>query len=737
MGRLINLFNYSHYIFQQQHDIKDCGAACLTMIAQYHGQKYSFNEIKKLVPLKKTGVSLKGIQVGANYIGLDSMPIECAVNELSNRMCPCILHWNQKHFVVLYKVIDKHTKHTYVIADPNHGIIRLNDIKFVSHWCSNNNKGIALLLSPTDAFFEQLPQPDRNSSLSDLLSFARPHKKLLLHLLLCMLIGCVLSLIFPFLTQSLIDYGVNNHSVSIVTKILLAEIFVFAGSMFANILRNWIVLYIGARINITIISNFILKLISLPISFFSLKQKGDLYQRIQDHNKIEEFLSNQSLSALFSVFSFVAYSLVLLHYNLTLLATYYGISTFAIIWSSYFFKYTECLDYTYFNIRSKSNDIVMEIIDGMQEVKLNALEEYETEKWEKNQLELFKANNHALRIEQLQLQGYQFINQLKNIIIIYLSAKGVIAENITLGTMLSISYIIGQLDAPLQDIIITLRSWQSAKISMERLLEIQKEQPEERSSDIKMLNYNERVAPICLKNMSFRYDIDSPFALSNICLNIPYGKTTAIVGASGSGKTTLIKLILKFYKPTSGQILINNIDAVNISAKKWRAQCGIVMQDGFIFSDTIAQNIACESTIDYNKLNEVVDLAQIRDYIESLPLRFNTIIGATGKELSGGQKQRILIARALYKNPNFVFLDEATSSLDSNNERRVYQNFQRFFKTKTVVVAAHRLSTVKNANQIVVLSHGKIVETGTHDELIRNKSTYYNLVREQLELNEL
>ena len=556
-----------------------------------------------------------------------------------------------------------------------------------------------------------------------------------------LLAGSLFTLIFPFLTQALIDKGVEAKSLNIVFIILLAQVFLFLGSIAIEIVRNWVMLYIGTRINITIISDFLKKILGLPIKFFDTKMMGDFNQRIQDHERIEHFLTSQSLLTLFSIINFSVFFLVLFHYDIKIVVIYAALTTIAITWSILFLKRRKILDYQRFQRRSENQESIYELINGIQEIKLNNFEDYKREEWEGIQIKLFNINLRILKLDQLQLIGFDFINQLKNILVTFIAAREVILGNITLGAMLAISYIIGQMNSPVSQLINFFRSLQDARLSLERLTEVQNQEEEEKENQIQLsekdhFTQNGIAKGIKISQLNFQYEGPrSPFVLQNIDLLIPEGKTTAIVEASGSGKTTLMKLLLKFYEPIKGDIFINKHNLSDVSSANWRENCGVVMQDGYIFSDTIERNIATgDENIDGEKLQHAIKTANIEEFIDFLPLGLKTKIGAAGIGISRGQKQRILIARAVYKNPHYIFFDEATSALDAENEKVIHDNLQEFFKNKTVLIIAHRLSTVKNADQITVLKHGNIVEFGKHQELVNANGIYYNLVKNQLEL---
>lgn len=730
--------------FLPQHDQMDCGPACLQMISRYYGKKYSLQYLRDQSFLTKDGVSMLGISNSAKNIGFDVLSLRISISEVVKKIdIPCILHWNQNHFVVLNKVRKKlfTGELEFIIADPGHGIIKLTEEEFKKQWCIDNDEGVLLYLEPSEAFYtkKEVRKPKKDKSTSFLFSYMKSYKWELTQLIFGLIAGSLITLIFPFLTQALIDNGVKDQSIEIIKIILIGQLFLFFGSAIIEIIRNWITLYIGSHINIKIISDFLLKLMKLPIRFFDSKMMGDFTQRISDHERIENFLTSQSLLTLFSLINLAVFLIVLGIYDLTILGVFVVLTVIAVAWVFRFQRKRKILDYIRFQSKALNQDAVYEMINGMQEIKLNNFETYKRNEWVDIQLKLFKISTKILVLDQYQSVGYTFINHFKNILVTYFAAKEVILGNITLGAMLSITYIIGQMNGPLNQLITFIRSLQDAQISLDRLSEIHAQKEEESEAlviDNSFLDFKTQ-SGIRLANLSFSYDgTDFRNVLKNLDLHIPRGKTTAIVGASGSGKTTLMKLLLKFYAPSEGHIFINDNKLNDISAREWRKNIGVVMQEGYIFSDTIARNIAtADEEIDNEQMEYAIKTANLQEFIDELPNGLKTKIGASGNGVSGGQKQRILIARAVYKNPDFLFFDEATSALDTENERTIMENVNSFIKNRTAVIIAHRLSTVKNADQIVVLQNGTIVEIGKHETLVAEQGYYYNLVKDQLELN--
>ena len=683
----------------------------------------------------REGSSLLGLSEAIESIGFRSLGVKLSYNKLLEAPLPCIVHWNKNHYVVVYKI----KKGIVYTSDPAHGLISYSKDEFLKHWIGNNandetKEGIALMVEPTPLFYQSDFDQDETFGFGFIFKYLIKYKRFIVQLIIGLLAGSLLQLIFPFLTQSVVDVGIKNQDLNFIYLILFAQLFLFIGKASLEIIRSWILLHLSTRINISLISDFFIKLMKLPISYFDVRMTGDLLQRINDHKRIEQILTTSSLTVLFSFFNLIIFSLVLGHYSLQIFGVFALGSVLYFAWVLFFFKKRKELDYKRFSQVSTEQSKVIELINGMQEIKLHNAERRMRWNWEYVQAHLFKIASKSLALEQTQTVGSNLINELKNMLITILSAKLVIDGDITLGMMMAISYIVGQLNGPITQLINFMRDVQDAKISIDRLGEIHNMEDEETSEDKKITTIAED-ATLSLNNVSFRYTGGLKPVLNDLSLSIPANKTTAIVGVSGSGKTTLMKLLLRFYNTDEGNILINNANLNTISQKVWREHCGVVMQEGYIFNDTIANNIAVgQDYIDQDKLAHAIDVANISDYIDSLPLGYNTKIGSEGSGLSTGQKQRLFIARAVYKNPKFLFFDEATSALDANNEKIIMEKLDTFFKDKTAIVIAHRLSTVKNAHQIVVLDNGKIVEVGNHEQLTKQKGNYYNLVKNQLEL---
>lgn len=726
--------HFPHYI---QHDVMDCGPTCLRMVADFYGKRYSLEGLREKSFITREGVSMLGISEAAEKIGFRSICVQVGYEKLKEAPLPCIIHWNQQHFVVVYKLNDKHVW----VADPGAGKLKYTKEEFCNCWLSSRkdeeDTGVALLLEPTPEFYTIEDEGDEvnRKGFSFLYSYLRPYRGLVGQLLLGLLLGSMIQLMLPFLTQSVVDFGINNQNLGFIYLVLIAQLMLSFSSSAVEFIRGWILLHLGTRINIALISDFLIKLMKMPISYFDNKMTGDILQRINDHKRIQDFLTGSSLSVIFSVFNIIIFGIVLLVYSGMIFLIFMGGSALYVAYVWLFMKKRAELDHKRFAQQSANQSTVVQLVNGMQEIKLSACEQQKRWEWERIQAKLFKVNIKSLALRQYQDSGAVLINQSKNLLITALVASLVVKGEMTLGMMLSVQYIIGQLNSPVNELIAFARDMQDARLSMNRLSEV-RDKPDEEDPTRELLREIPEGKEIRLQNLNFKYDPLSEYpTLDNVSLVIPPGKQTAIVGMSGSGKTTLVKLLLGFYPPASGDIFIGDIPLGSYSIREWRKRCGVVMQDGFIFSDSIAGNIAPGvERIDKKKLRHAAEVANIHDFIEELPLGYNTKIGQEGHGLSQGQKQRILIARAVYKDPEFIFFDEATNALDANNERTIMNNLQTFFKGRTSVVVAHRLSTVRNAEQIIVIEQGKIAETGAHETLIALEGRYYQLVKNQLEL---
>lgn len=718
-----------------------CGSTCLQMILKYYGKNFTSDYLNDLCGVSKDGVSLLSISEVANQLGMHSICGRVTLEKLSKEApLPCIIHWNQNHFVVLYKVKGNGSgERKYYIADPGNGLFVFDESQLVDSWIStktkDQDKGIALFLQPTPKLYQQ-----EDSSISEkksfkfLLGYVKQYKKYFTQIILGLFIGSLLQLIFPFLTQAIVDVGIANQNIGFIYLILLAQLMLVIGRTSIDYIRRWILLHISMRINVSLVSDFFIKLMKLPMAYFDTKLMGDILQRLEDHSRVEQFLTSQFLSILFSLFSFVIFTIVLFTYNLLISIAFLAGSLIYGLWIAVFLKKRKKYDYLYFEQQANNNSKTYQLINSMQEIKLQDCEQRRRWEWEDVQADLFQVKMKILKLQQKQEAGSLLINEIKNIIVTILAATCVINGEMTLGMMLAVQYIIGQLNSPIDQIMKFIYSLQDVKISLERINEVHIMQNERKN--VHQIKENIGSKGILLKNISFKYEVHSPNkVLDNVSLTIPQGKVTAIVGTSGSGKTTLLKLLLGYYPVLDGEIIVDSVNLNNIDIKWWRRQCGVVMQDGYIFSETIARNIAVDDNeIDKSLLLYASKIANIEDFIERLPLKYNTIIGADGQGISQGQKQRVLIARAVYKNPAYIFLDEATNSLDANNEKDIVGNLKEYYTGRTVIIVAHRLSTVRDADQIVVIDKGHIIETGDHDSLIQSKGAYYNLIKNQLEL---
>ncbi len=732
---------FPHY---SQLDATDCGPTCLRMIAKYYGRNYSLETLRERSFISREGVSMLGMSDAATSIGFRTAGIMITPSKLvKEQPLPCILHWNQNHFVVCYKIRKRKKVFNFYIADPASQRVVYSEKELERCWIStkteNKEKGLALLLQPSPEFYNREGETGANKK-QNFLFFARyliPYKKEIVQLILGMITVSLLLLIMPFLTQAIVDKGIKNHNLNFITLILISQLIIFIAKLSIDFIRSWILLHVNVRINIALISDFLFKLMKMPLHFFDTKMIGDLIQRIKDHDRIKNFLTGSSINILFSFVNIIILGIVLAYYNLTILGIFFLGNLLYIIWVQSFMSIRKKLDIKRFNQSAKEQSNLFQLINGMQEIKLNNCETQKRWQWERIQVNLFNIGIKSLSIGQYQQLGSVFFSQTTNIIISFIAAREVVMGNMTLGMMMSLTYIIGQLSSPIEQIIAFSRNLQDAKISLERLSEIHEKEDEEELITQKVASLPANRSLI-IENMSFSYNgADRNLVLDNVNLTIPQNKVTAIVGASGSGKTTLIKLLLGFYEPNKGRIKVGDTLLANINPHLWRSKSGCVMQDGFIFSESIARNIAIgEEVIDEEKLYHAAIMANICDFIESLPLNYNTIIGSEGSGISQGQKQRILIARVIYKNPEYIFLDEATNALDANNEKEIMKHLQTFYKGRTVVIVAHRLSTVKNADNIIVLDKGCIVEEGTHEQLTKQQGEYYKLVKNQLELGE-
>jgi ATP-binding cassette, subfamily B, bacterial len=722
--------------FVKQPDAMDCGPACLKMVSAFYDKSFTLETIRRKCFITREGVSFLGLSEAADSLGFKTIGVRVPFEMLEESVpLPCIVHWRQRHFIVVYKIKNGRIW----AADPAIGPVRYDREEFTRNWTSTMAEGkpagMVLIIEPTPALYDQESEHEKTHGFRFLFKYFRFYGKYVFHLILGLLIGSCIQLIIPFLTQSIIDIGINNSDLGFIYLILFAQLALVIGRMSVEFIRGWLLLHIGTRVNVAIISGFLQKLMSLPIAFFDTKLTGDILQRIEDNSRIEEFLTSASLSILFSFFNLAVFGIVLAIFSPKILALFLTGSVLYILWVSLFMKPRARLDQQRFKQMSLAGNKLINIVNGMQEIKLTQSETSKRWDWERLQAALFGLKIKALSLIQYQSAGATFINEVTNLLITIVAATAVLKGNLTLGAMLAVQFIIGQLNVPVSQIITFFRMSQDARMSLDRLSEVHEMVDEEPEPENKVRKLPDK-KDIFINNVSFQYEgPHSPYALKDIDLFIGENRTTAIVGPSGSGKTTLLKLLLGFYQPASGDILIGDTRLVNLSLKVWREKTGAVMQDGFLFPETIAANIAPGiDDINEEKLVKASEIANIRGFVESLPMGYNTKVGANGHGLSEGQIQRLLIARVVYKNPDIIIFDEATNSLDANNEKAIVENLAGFFRGKTVIIVAHRLSTVRNADKIIVMDNGRIAETGTHETLIENNGPYFNLIKNQLEL---
>jgi ATP-binding cassette, subfamily B, bacterial len=721
--------------FYKQLDAMDCGATCLRMVARHFGRHYSLEYLRDLTHIGKDGVALIDISDAAEKIGMNTLAAKVSWERLADGLpLPMIAHWRQQHFVVVYDITSSGVR----VADPASGKYKLTKEEFLDGWASDiiegERSGIILLMETTPEFFDRDGEKVDKSGFKFLFTYLLRYKKLLRQLIIGLVMTSMLQLVFPFLTQTIVDVGINNKDLGLIKLVLIGQVVLFLSYTSVEFIRGWILLHIGTRVNISLVSDFLIKLMKLPPRYFDTKHTGDLLQRINDNHRVEHFLTGNVLSTLFSLVNFVIFGFVLFFFNVEIFFMYSIFTVVYMTWIFLFLKKRKELDYKRFDQMSENQSNLIQLISGMNEIKLHNAEKQKRWQWERIQAKLYRVSIAYLALEQSQRAGASFLREMKNIIITFIAAKAVTEGTLSIGGMVAIEYIIGQLNGPLDNMVHFIQAAQDAKISLERLNEVHAKDDEDGKAE--RMNVLPENGDLYLENVSFQYgSVHSPMILRGMNLKIPKGQTVALVGSSGSGKTTILKLLLNFYQPTEGFLKLGDVSLNNIQNRVWREKCGVVMQEGFIFNETIAKNIALgDEHIDKKKLLRAVKVANIQQHIESLPLGYNTKIGDDGVGLSQGQKQRLLIARAVYKDPEYIFFDEATNALDAYNELVIMDNLKEFFKGKTVVIVAHRLSTVRHADNIIVLERGEIIEQGNHEELTRARGAYYNLVKNQLEL---
>ncbi|MDX2432645.1 MAG: peptidase domain-containing ABC transporter [Bacteroides sp.] len=725
----------SSFPFYKQLDTMDCGPTCIRMVARHYGKHFSLQTLREKSHLNKEGVSLLGISRAAEAIGLQTMGVSLTWERLkSEAPLPVIVHWKQNHFIVVYKI----RKEKVYVSDPAFGQTIYTKEEFLKGWIStredNEAKGSVLLIQPTPDFLNQDDEPIKKTGFRYLYRYLAPYKKYVYHLLLGLILGSIIQFLLPFLFQSIVDFGITNQDLSFIYLILIFQFALILSQMGIDFIRRWILLHLSTRINISLISDFLVKLMKLPVGFFDTKMTGDILQRVGDHRRIEDFITTSSLTILFSMFNLVVFAIILAIYSVKIVLIFLAGALLYFLWISFFMKKRRSLDHKYFSRQAENQSKLIQLIHGIREIKLNNAESTKQWEWKEIQAGLFRVNLQSLTLNQNQEAGGVFINETKNILINVVAAVAVLNGEMTLGMLLAVSYILGQLNGPIEQMISFFHRAQDARISLERLAEIHDMEDEfQNQSGVTIIP---SISKVSVDKLTFSYPgAINRNVLEDVSMTLKKDSVTAVVGVSGSGKTTLLKLLLGFYPPSSGEIRVGDMNLRMMSPDLWRDQCGVVMQDGYLFSDTIAGNIALGvENVQTDQLLYSAKMACIDDFIDRLPLGYNTRIGQEGLTLSGGEEQRILIARAIYKNPGFIFLDEGTSSLDANNERRIMENLELVFRGKTVMIIAHRLSTVKNADQIIVMDQGRIVEEGKHNTLIAKKGHYFNLVKNQLEL---
>lgn len=729
--------------FYPQLDMMDCGPASLRMICAHFGRQFAHELIRLYCQIGKGGVNLAGISEAAEKLGLRSLPVRLSFKRLREEApLPCIAHWQHDHFVVVYEI----TKSKVRVADPAYGLIDYSHPEFVRSSSppetpiSENAPGIYLLLETTPDFFEnsasgQKDGEPRSRGMSYFFSYLRPHRKLFVQVLLGMFVGLGIELVLPFIAQAIVDHGIGNLDRSFIYVMLVAQLALSVSQTVADMLRGWLLLHIGSRVSVAMIADFLGKLLRLPLTFFDSRTAGDIMQRIGDHRRVKGFLMSSSLDIVFSLLTFVVFAIVLAFYSWQILGVFVFFAAISAGWLVLFLRQRRMLDHKRFTVEAKERDTLYELVTAMPEIKIQGIQREKRWNWEQLAVRTYQLEAHSLALRQMQRIGVFLASNIRNILISFLAARAVIEGQMTFGMMLATQYIVGQLNSPISRLIDFMYSAQDARLSLERMQEIHSHPDEETPAEGTEHEVPQNTT-LYMRNLHFRYaGAGQKDVLVEITAGIPAGKVTAIVGASGSGKTTLMKLLLGLYQPTEGEILVGNVPLRSIQGNAWRSHCGVVMQDGHIFSGSITRNIATgTSPVDPMRLSASIFIANLADYLRGLPDGANTMVGAAGQGLSGGQKQRILLARAFYRNPDFLFLDEATSALDSVNESDVMENLRLFAQNRTVLVIAHRLSTVRDADQIIVMDAGRIVEVGNHSDLTARGGIYFKLVRNQLDI---
>ena len=724
-----------------QHDAMQCGIACLQMVCEYHGRKVSASEVEELCPSTAEGVSMLGMGRAAEALGLHTVSGRLSVDMLAKAPLPCILHWRQRHFVVLHRIKGRGRRLRYCVADPAKGLVEYTREELEEGWLSSRSdgedKGIAMLLEPTPGFVHKGHdgrEGGETRSMRFLFGYVRRYRRPFLHVLAGLAIGSIIQLLLPLLTQAVVDRGIADRDIGFVWLVLAGQLMLTFSATALDFVRRWLLLHISVRINLSILSDFFTRLFGLPMAFFDTKHTGDILQRMADHDRVEQFLTGRVLSILFSAVTLLVFGCMLLSYDAVVFMVFAVFSVAYGLWITAFLRRRRVLDYERFDREAECQDKTWQMVTAMQEIKLQDCRRRRRHEWEEAQAALFGVRMKGLKLQQGEEAGGVLINSVKNILITVIAAMAVIDGRMTLGQMLAVQYIIGQLAVPVENMLGFVYSLQDVRLSLERINEIHRATPEGHDGALTAFASADRA--IRVQGVTFRYDRNALHpTLHGISLDIEQGKTTAIVGASGSGKTTLLKLLLAYYPIECGQITVGGRPLADFDPQWWRSRLGVVMQDGVIFSESVARNIAVDDgEIDRDRLLAAARMARVDEFVEALPLGYDTRIGRNGMGLSAGQRQRILIARAVYKDPEYVFMDEATNSLDANNERAIVESLGEFLRGRTVLIIAHRLSTVRNADRIAVMDRGRIVECGTHEELAALRGAYYKLVKNQLEL---
>jgi ATP-binding cassette subfamily B protein len=723
----------SSFPHEYQLDAKDCGPACIKILAKYYGQYYSLQYLRDLCGVNREGVSLLDIGYACEQIGLRTLSVKPTWEQLRTQVAlPCIIHWDFSHFVVVYRISSRHV----YVSDPAKGLLKYGIDEFTRGWLGKETQWAVMIVEPMADFKQRVAgeKIERKKTLENFIGYFRPYRKSIINLLAVMLVVTVLQGFLPFISKAVIDVGIQTRDLTFINLVLIANVCIVLTVLLSSIVRDWILLHITSRLNIALISDYLIKLMKLPVSFFENKLVGDILQRANDHERIRNFIMNSSFNLIFSTLTFVVFSVILCIYNPIICLIFLIGNTLYVCWVLFFLRFRKKLDWEYFELVSKNQSYWVETIGAIQDIKINNYEKKKRWKWEAIQARLYKVNQKVLTISNTQNVGAQFINQLTNLLIIFYCAKAVLNGDITFGVMISTQFIVGMMNGPISQFISFIQSAQYARISFLRLNEIHQLEDEDEDESSNSIALPARKS-LVLRNVTFHYNRNAAPVLSNISLVIPEGRVTAIVGDSGSGKSTLLKLILRIYKPSAGELMVGNMNIQNIGLRQWRDCCGAVMQDGKIFNDTILNNIVLDAeNIDYALLHNAVTAANIAQEIEALPQGYQTVMGEMGRGLSGGQKQRVLIARALYKNPDYLFFDEATNALDTINEQKIVSALDAIFKNKTVIVVAHRLSTIRKADQIIVLKGGRVAEIGNHASLMANEHGHYaQLIRAQTE----